>query len=318
MSIRFCYAALVLALSGFSAVLDQSSAMLPDNKASFQINGPPQNYPIGQVYFQGTTYDYIDFGNRSVVYGPDIQAAPVWIIVSGFDDEGRPTLIEGQRVIFDRLPGDQEYSDLKRVNYVVVPSNYILNSHTDARSVRGNFTETSSAGRVYVNYPVVTRNSTVERGMVRVSKGWYQGEEVHYFDMGLTFGNATVAYQPQDSDGNPSATPVTSTAPGQLDYTAFWKTYPILLPPSANTSNLSSVEAMLTIASRTYMPTPFTIYNRPLLRLNATPEDNSTFRTSDVPRMKADSQSQTQSSNAGGRSPLLPLQASLATLLLLL
>lgn len=38
-----------------------------------------------------------------------------------------------------------EYSDLKRVNYVVVPSNYSLNSHTDARSVRGNFTETSPA-----------------------------------------------------------------------------------------------------------------------------------------------------------------------------
>lgn len=58
--------------------------------------------------------------------------------------------------------------------------------------------------------------------MVRASKGWYRGEEVHYFDMGLTYGNATPAYQPQDVDGNPSGLPVTSTAPSQPDYTAFW------------------------------------------------------------------------------------------------
>lgn len=82
--------------------------------------------------------------------------------------------------------------------------------------------------------------------------------------------------------------------------------FPITLSPS---SNVSSIDALFAAANRTEMPTAFAIYNRPLLPLNITAEDNSTLGTSDTSKMKAD-----PSSHAGRPSPIIAL--CLAVLLL--
>lgn len=258
---------------------ESSGSVTPSG--TFNSDGTAVTYPLGQVYYEGSKFNYVDFGKRSAAYGFDIHPSPIWILVSGFDQAGRPLLLDGQRVIFDHLPGETDYSDLKRVNYIVVPSNYQTNSHTDARAIRNGFdSSTQAAATMFVNYPVVTNESKVEKGMVLISKGWCRGKEISYFDMGLNPGNATIAYQPVDNNGKPNGTPVISAAPGSLAYTSFWKLSNVNLSSNEPATSISAIEKLR--SASTNSTNSYVVVNRPLLPQNATPANGNELLKTDI------------------------------------
>jgi hypothetical protein len=75
------------------------------------------------------------------VYYPDFglnipAAIPIWVFITGMDEEGNPQFVEGQNNIIDAVPGDPGYSAFWRVNLVTVPEDYQPNSVRSAAQVQ--------------------------------------------------------------------------------------------------------------------------------------------------------------------------------------
>jgi hypothetical protein len=65
---------------------------------------------------------YPDFGGNTP------PAIPIWAFVTGFDDDGNPQFVEGQRNVIDSVPADDGYSTFWRVNLVMVDDRYEANA----------------------------------------------------------------------------------------------------------------------------------------------------------------------------------------------
>ena len=97
---------------------------------------------------------YFDHGANSPAKGFVVQDAPIYAF---FHSDGTP--VAGQRNVIDVRPMDTEYSDLWRVNKVVVSGTYMANTLKDARSIlaaRDAGQVTVQLTDIYVNCPVVS------------------------------------------------------------------------------------------------------------------------------------------------------------------
>ena len=82
-------------------------------------------------YYRDRDVFYPDFGGNVAV------AIPIWAFVTGFDDDGNPQFVEGQRYIIDAVPADEGYSAFWRVNLVMVDDSYEANSLKSREDVEG-------------------------------------------------------------------------------------------------------------------------------------------------------------------------------------
>jgi len=102
-----------------------------------------------QGWHDGEEVFYPDFGANAAV------AIPIWVFVTGFDAQGNPQMVDGQRNIIDAVPGDAGYSAFWRVNFVTVPAGYQPNSIRSADAAIDSGYPTMQVD-VVVNCPVTT------------------------------------------------------------------------------------------------------------------------------------------------------------------
>lgn len=131
------------------------------------------------------TKGFTPSGQTVEYYNFDIQTttpAPIWV----FYKNGQTTSVADQLNIIDVIPGEAEYNDFWRVYKVTVPDNYVPNSVTSySEIVAKGYTVTSTTN--IVNCPVVPKGSTATKrfginGDAGLTKGWYKGKLVFYFN----------------------------------------------------------------------------------------------------------------------------------------
>ncbi len=269
----FTFTLLVILLTAFTALAFAQGNVLTD---------PPQNYELTQGWYQGRETFYYDFGaNTSATEdGQQVVPAPIYVLVTGFDAEGNPQVVEGQHNIVDVIPGDPGYSDLWQVTFVTVPEDYEANSITSAQQILDAGYEMTVPG-VLVNCPLVPADSTLSEGGAPLVQGWYQGQEVYYFD----FGQNTEATAPIyafitgfDDSGAPVFVEgqhnVIDVIPGDAGYSAFWYVNLVMVPEGYEANTITSVEAVLASGYETVQPG--LLVNCPVLRTAEAPAAEET------------------------------------------
>ena len=96
----------------------------------------PFNQRLTPAWHNTGLVHFLDLGEINVQSGSS-DFSPVYFIITGFDHEGTPVLVQGQHCVLGRVPGDPEYSQFCRVVFVEVPAIYMpntLRSEADIRS----------------------------------------------------------------------------------------------------------------------------------------------------------------------------------------
>jgi hypothetical protein len=182
-------------------------------------------------------------------YNFDVQSrtpAPIYVLFH--ESTGMP--VPGQLNIVDVKPGDDGYNDFWQVVRVTVPDGYIANTATsleDLESAGYDMDVTSTL----VNCPIVPEGSTASLGggANGLTRGWYDGQVVHYFNFGeaplATTPDGSVPISPiyvtfnvnpdQPGGGPPSGFRtepgtsqthnVTATAPASAGYSPLWEVF---------------------------------------------------------------------------------------------
>lgn len=169
------------------AIIDRFSdeaGHLQKRSASPSLPGPnePVDFDQGPFITQGLGPD----GEVVKYYNFDVQPttpAPIFVPMR----RGAP--VPGQLNIVDVVPGDAGYNDFWQVVAVTVPESYVANSLTSADAVfaAGYPMQTTDT---LVNCPIVPAGSTAslrdrdDTSAPGVTRGWYEGEVVHYFNFG--------------------------------------------------------------------------------------------------------------------------------------
>jgi outer membrane protein assembly factor BamB len=102
---------------------------------------------LTQGWYRGEAVFYFDFGPHPAI------VAPIYVPVTGTDDQGNPMFVEGQYNIIDVVPGDEGYSDFWLVNLVTVPEGYTANDLKSHEDVTASGYEVSATD-LLVNCPV--------------------------------------------------------------------------------------------------------------------------------------------------------------------
>jgi hypothetical protein len=131
---------------------------------------------------------------RITYYGFGVSAQPLVVgrvlwPIHGFDMQGDPVAIRGQRPIFSSLPGLAGYSGVWRLTYVVTADRVQPNQLRDIESAealvrrrRASMQETN----LLLNLPITARGAKLPSDSTTPMIGWYEGHEVQFFDLGQT------------------------------------------------------------------------------------------------------------------------------------
>lgn len=216
------------------------------------FNSSPRHTGLTQGWFQDRETFYYDFSSNSPALnnGSRVASAPIFVLITGMDAAGNPQPVPGQRNIIDVVPGDPGYSDLWALNCVTVPADYVANTFKSADDVRKSGYPITVPG-VFVNCPVVALNSTLSDGP-GITRGWYKGREVHYFDFGMNPDHTLPIYAlitGMDANGHPQFVPgqhnIIDVIPGQPGYSAFWDVNPVVVPAGYKANTLTSAAEVL-------------------------------------------------------------------------
>jgi hypothetical protein len=212
------------------------------------LPGPNQAINMDQPPF--ITHGLGPAGQRVRYYNFDVMPlnpAPIYVLFR--DGETQP--VAGQQNIVDVIPGDANYSDFWRVVRVTVPRSYVANTITSRAQIvaAGHPMQETTA---LVNCPIVPEGSTATQGdgADGLTRGWYRGQVVFYFNFGeapLTTTPAggvptspifvTFTINPDLPNGGPPSGfrtetgsvqthNVVATLPGQPSYSPLWAVMP--------------------------------------------------------------------------------------------
>jgi hypothetical protein len=225
-----------------------AAATLFRRSAIPELPGPNQPINMDQAPF--ITHGLGPAGQRVRYYnfdGMPVAPAPIYVLFR--DGETQP--VAGQQNIVDVIPGDANYSDFWRVVRVTVPQSYVANTITSrAQIVAAGYAllETTTL----VNCPIVPEGSTASQGdgADGLTRGWYKGQVVFYFNFGEAPLTTTATGQvptspifvtfninPDLPDGGPPSGfraetgtvqthNVVATLPGQSGYSPLWAVLP--------------------------------------------------------------------------------------------
>lgn len=240
----FIVASMMLLLIGTVSLTHAQGNVLTD---------PPKTYDPVQGWYEGRQTFYYDFGTNSPASedGQTVIPAPIYVLVTGFDADGNPQVVEGQHNIVDVIPGDAGYSDLWQVTFVTVPADYQANTITSADEVLNGGYEMTVPG-VLVNCPIVPDDSQLSEGGASLVQGWYKGQEVYYFDFGPNTESTAPIYAfitGMDAEGNPQFVDgqnnVIGVIPGDEAYSAFWNVNLVTVPADYQPNSITSVDEIL-------------------------------------------------------------------------
>lgn len=236
---------LVAMLAAFSSLALAQGNVLSD---------PPKNYQLVQGWYQNRATYYYDFGanTQATSDGQGVVAAPIYVLVAGFDADGNPQVVEGQHNIVGVIPGDEGYSDLWQVTFVTVPADYVANTiKSVGELMQAGYTQTPTD--TYVNCPIVPANSILAEGGNLV-QGWYQGQEVYYFDFGQNPPVSAPIYvlvTGFDADGNPQVVEgqhnIVNVIPGDEGYSAFWDVHFVTVPADYQANTITSAADLMSM-----------------------------------------------------------------------
>jgi hypothetical protein len=140
--------------------------------------GQPVNFDQGPFITTGLSPN----GESVQYYNFDLQPtmpAPIWEFYKN-----------GQRVneqlnIVNTIPGEANYNDFWQVYKVTVPDNYVANTITSYEELVASAYEIEKTNNL-VNCPIVPKGSTATKrlnnGDAALTKGWYKGKLVYYFN----------------------------------------------------------------------------------------------------------------------------------------
>lgn len=106
-------------------------------------------------WYDGEPIYYFDFGSNPVT------TAPIYVFITGMNDQGNPQFVEDQRNVIDVAPFDEGYSAFWRVNFVTVSGDYTANSFTSLDDILDNDLPITRTD-IVVNCPVVEVAEPVE------------------------------------------------------------------------------------------------------------------------------------------------------------
>ena len=220
------------------------------------------------AWHEGRTVRYYDLGTHSSLDGDTTAIADVWVFIDGFDNDGAPRFIPGHPALFDVVPGQEGYSDLWDVHFVIVPSGYDSSAIRSLAALQASGLEIVAA-EMLVDCPVVPAGSTIEDGC-KLRSAWSRGSEVVYFDFGVTSPTPMRVWLPItgfDAVGRPlfvpGQQPVIEAAPGEPGYSHFQRVYYVTVDPPYEANSIRSVED---VSSSGYGVTPTRILlNRPVV-----------------------------------------------------
>ncbi|CAG8515812.1 10696_t:CDS:2 [Dentiscutata erythropus] len=186
---------------------------------------PNTTYTTTPSYFDNIQVKFYVFYIYNATPAPAISRVnPIYVFLKDTNDNMANTL---QPNIIDLIPGDDGYSDLKRVNVVtgLTNSSGTITSYDSLKNLSNNvkITETD----IYVNIPVVGLSAKLENPADGPEMfGYYKGVQFHCFNFGINpAGNATAPiYHVYSSNGTLLAT-LPSTIPGLSNYTGIWTIY---------------------------------------------------------------------------------------------
>lgn len=229
---------------------DIMTAGFPVTPTSILVNCPvvrtedaPQVFDTTSGWYRDATISYYSFSNPVPTSdgGSTVDAAPIYVLFYG---DGTP--VAGQRNIVDVVPGDTGYSDLWNVQKVTVPNDYVPDSiRSYAQIVDGGYPVTPTT--IFVNCPVVPEGSSLTGGEVGLTAGWYQGQDVYYFDFGMNQEATAPIYVLFYSDMSPvmGQDNIIDTVPGLPDYSAFWQVHVVTVPNDYVPNSVTSVAGIM-------------------------------------------------------------------------
>lgn len=210
-----------------------------------------KSYNLVKGWYGEQEVIYYDFGanTHASANGLEVITAPIYVLVTGFDESGNPQVVDGQRNIIDVVPGDEGYSDLWEVTFVTVPTDYEANTITSAQEILEAGYELTVPG-IYVNCPVVPTGSTLENpDDASLVTGWYKGQEVSYFDFGVNDPITAPIYAfitGFDDAGSPlfveGQSNVIGVVPGDEGYSAFWYVNLVIVPEDYVANTITSFD----------------------------------------------------------------------------
>lgn len=134
-------------------------------------------------------------------YNFDVQGmtpAPVYVLYR----KGEEKPVANQLDIIDGLPGDKGYNDFRQIYKVIVPTDYLVNSFTDAAQVRKSGYEVEKTNNLR-NMPIVPDKSVAHDRLngesAELQRAWYKGKIAKYF----TFSEAPLSVAGSDVPVSP-------------------------------------------------------------------------------------------------------------------
>ena len=232
------------------------------------------NYELTQGWYEGRQTFYYDFGANTPATADGTQAttSPIYVLITGFDGEGNPQMVEGQHNIVGVVPGEAGYSDLWEVVLVTVPADYQADTFKSVDDVMSSGYEMTMPG-LLVNCPIVPAGSTLAEGGAPLVQGWHDGEAIYYFDFGPNPRETAPIYAfitGLDAQGNPQFVEgqanVVGVIPGDPGYSDFWFVNLVTVPADYEANSITSVAEVM--ASGFDITQPGLLVNCPILRTN--------------------------------------------------
>jgi hypothetical protein len=245
-------------------------------QAALDMLGPQSaaDIELHQAWYRDRQIMYYGFGVSSQ---PAAVGRVLWPI-HGFDMEGNPVAIRGQRPIFSTIPGLANYSGLWRLTYIVTADRVQPNVVRDIESAealvrrrRASFHETNT---VY-NLPITPRGAKLPRDSTPAMVGWYEGHEIQFFDFGQS--SATLApmlafVRGHSGNGEPEflkdQMPVIDSLAGAAPYSDLWELRYVHVDSDYSANSLKTFSA---VASSGFLIEPTkTIRNAPVSFVDGT------------------------------------------------
>ena len=145
---------------------------------------PGANQPIDFDSGPFITHGLGPNGQKVSYYNFDVQplaSAPIFVLFR--DGDNSP--VANQLNIVDDIPGDADYNDFWNVQKVTVPMTYVANTVTSLQEIMAAGYAIEKTDMI-VNCPIVPEGSTAKLrlhgGAAALTRGWYQGKIVFYFN----------------------------------------------------------------------------------------------------------------------------------------
>jgi hypothetical protein len=197
--------------------------------ATFQA--APRKQPVLVGFHANRTVRYFDFGR--IKLRPGNKLAPIWVFANG---------AEGQRPIFDTVPGNRRYSALRKVNTVTwaaTATPRVLRSAASVRAARARGEVTIRPESRVLNAPLLGFGQKRHAGFAK-------GKVIHYYELGVVKvapGNEILPIWTFKNGVNGQRN-IADVVPGTTDYPPLWSVIEVTWKDGSSRTLVRSFEQL--------------------------------------------------------------------------